>query len=98
MTFPKVPARQQAAAHLHASASSEPKLLVTPTDFYAPHTQPGPLVLPNAWDAASAALFQRALRPWRPPVRHWPGRWDMPMATPCRAPSCWRPSREFNGS
>ncbi|MBL8506930.1 MAG: isocitrate lyase/phosphoenolpyruvate mutase family protein [Chitinimonas sp.] len=33
------------------------------TYFSALHTQPSPLVLPNAWDAASAALFQRAGAP-----------------------------------
>ncbi|MDN3578346.1 isocitrate lyase/phosphoenolpyruvate mutase family protein [Chitinimonas viridis] len=31
--------------------------------FCALHTQPKPLVLPNAWDAASAAIFQRAGAP-----------------------------------
>lgn len=33
------------------------------THFRALHTQSNPLVLPNAWDAASAALFQRAGAP-----------------------------------
>lgn len=35
----------------------------TYTQFCVLHAQPGPLVLPNAWDAASAALFQRAGAP-----------------------------------
>lgn len=37
--------------------------LNTPTPFHALHTGPQALVLPNAWDAASAALFQRAGAP-----------------------------------
>lgn len=37
--------------------------VTTRTDFFALHNQQSPLVLPNAWDAASAALFQRAGAP-----------------------------------
>lgn len=35
----------------------------TASRFFELHTQPSALVLPNAWDAASAALFQRAGAP-----------------------------------
>lgn len=37
-----------------------PMTVPSHTQFFALHTQPSPLLLPNAWDAASAALFQRA--------------------------------------
>ena len=35
----------------------------TAARFFSLHTQPGGVLLPNAWDAASAALFQRAGAP-----------------------------------
>ena len=43
------------------------------------------LLLPNAWDAGSAALFaDAALVRLPPPVAAWRGRWAMPMAKHCR--------------